>query len=260
VAIVVRRFSADRLYICKDWFDRVETSEQWKDHGPIGGSESQPTKVELIGASGFFAIAKPGPTAGSKDSVYRAANEKIAFDLAHLLELPIPPVILWYPDAVEFPTGRCISAWAFAQSDSWDSANSKGVLTKVLIDSAGPPVSAMRVFHTWISDIDRKSEHTQVDLQSHAELSIAFIDHAFSLSQVWQKENASVGACPAYMPAPEIKDVMIEMADRIAGLDDEKVKEAIARIPSIYLPDLPRKLIISNLLSRKGNLRILLSL
>jgi len=257
--MTLRRFSATQLALCDAWFAQVESMDEWIDRGPIGEGESQSIRVEHVNA-GLIGVAKPG-AAVAHDTNCRAAHEKIAFDLAHGLELPIPPVILWGKDiGAPYARGRSISAWAFPQAKKWDEAQRLAALTPELIASAGPVVSAMRVFHTWISDTDRKSDHTQLDLDSIDVLGIAFIDHAFSLSYQWKQSDAPVGACPAYMPAPETRDIMIQIADRIAGVSDAEIERIVNRIPVGYLALQEQPHIVANLQSRKGKLSALLGL
>lgn len=119
----------------------------------------------------------------------------------------------------------------------------------------------MRVFHTWISDTDRKSDHTQIDGDSpEGELGVAFIDHAYSMSHVWKEANFKVGACPKYMPAPELPDVMRETADQIAAVSEGEVTRIVNRIPADFLPDEPRRHIIANLLTRRTGLCAILAI
>lgn len=190
----------------------------------------------------------------------RAAHEKIAFDLAHWLDLPVPPVILWGKDMSQYVRGRSISAWAFPRAAKWDDANRFGLLTPELIASAGPVVSAMRVFHTWISDTDRKSDHTQVDLDSADVLGVAFIDHAFSMSYQWRQPDAPIGACPPYMPAPEDRGTMLHVAELICQAPDVQIERIVNRIPAGYLPPVEREHVLENLKGRKGKLRTILGL
>jgi hypothetical protein len=257
--MTLRRFSPAQRAVCDSWFNLVETPDEWIDRGPIGEGESQSIRVEQQG-TGLMGAAKPGPSV-AKDLVCRAAHEKIAFDLAHCLDLPVPPVVLWGKDVTaHYVRGRSISAWAFPQAKKWDEAQRLGFLTPALVASAGPVVSGMRVFHTWISDTDRKSDHTQVDLDSGNLLGVAFIDHAFSMSQQWKVANAQIGPCPVYMPAPEDHDTMREVADRISNFPGADMERIVNRIPPDYLPALERGYIISNLADRKGNLRAILGL
>jgi hypothetical protein len=244
---------------CEAWFDQVETPDEWIDRGPIGEGESQSIRVECQ-CTGIMGVAKPGPPVAN-DTVCRAAHEKVAFDLAHCLDLPVPPVVLWGKDiTTEYVRGRSISAWAFPQAKKWDEAQRLGLLTPALVASAGPVVSGMRVFHTWISDTDRKSDHTQVDMDSAEALGVAFIDHAFSMSHQWKQPNAQLGPCPAYMPAPEDRDTMREVARRISAVSDADIELVVNRIPAAYLPPLERGHILENLKSRRRNLPAILGL
>lgn len=254
-----RRFSDERCRLCDDWFAAVETNEAWTDQGPVGEGESR--SIRVANAAGLIGIAKPGPAVAA-NTVCRAAHEKLAFDLAHILELPVPPVILWGENMpATYVRGRSISAWAFQQAMKWHEADAKNLLSAASKDSVRAQASAMRVFHTWISDTDRKSDHTQVDLSSpDGQLGIAFIDHAYSQSFVWKAPNHAVGACAAYMPVPELRDIMVATADRIAAVPDAEVTRLVHRIPVSYLPDPQRGHILSNLLARKGNLRTALGI
>lgn len=253
----LRRFSKAQLERCSAWFDLVETPDEWTDIGPIGEGESQSVRVKYGDTVG---VAKPGPPKAS-DLVCRAAHEKIAFDLAHRLDLPVPPVILWGKDmGHHYIRGRSISGWAFLQAGKWDDAARLGLLTSELITSASPVVSAMRVFHTWISDTDRKSDHTQVDLDSAEVLGVAFIDHAFSMSFQWKQPGAPIGACPAYMPAPEDRGTMVHTADLISQISDAEIERIVNRIPAGYLPPVERQHVLDNLKGRRGNLGALLGL
>lgn len=256
---MIRCFPPDRLDLCAKWFELVETNDQWKELGPIGEGESQSIRVECVSDPGVIGAAKPGPAVGQNETC-RAAHEKLAFDLAHFLELPVPPVVLWSDGTPnQYKRGRAISLWAFRQSMKWDEANNSGLITDQMRVSAGPAVSAMRVFHTWISDTDRKSDHTQINVDSsNGQLGVAFIDHAFSMSHVWQAPCAPTGACPNYMPAPEMADVMRETAQRIAAFPDDEILRLVNRIPVTYLPEPHRGVIMPNLLSRKADLLRLL--
>src|SRR5690242_14723948 len=89
--MTTRNFPPGQLALCEEWFALVLTPDVWTDKGPVGEGESASINVENQG--GLRGIAKPGQP--KVDGVRRAAHEKIAFDLAHMLELPIPPVVLW---------------------------------------------------------------------------------------------------------------------------------------------------------------------
>lgn len=256
--MLFRRFSPEQLAICEQWFNEVETSETWEDKGPVGEGESESRRVE--NRDGLRGVAKPGVV--KTDGVWRSAHEKIAFDLAHLLDLPIPPVVLWdRGDDPKLHRYSSISAWAFPNAMKWNLAEGKGLISAASLASAGPVASATRVFHTWISDTDRKPDHIQIDLDSpDGQLGMAFIDHAYSMSQVWKGPNWKAGASKSYKPIPEIPDVMLQMSEKIAALNTDNISGIINRIPSQYLPSNAAEHIISNLVSRKGQLPALLSI
>jgi len=256
-----RDYSALQRDLRDDWFALLETPDDWIDRGPMNDGESQSIRVENA-VTGMRGVAKPGPAKGAEEGHCRAAHEKLAFDLAYLAHLSVAPVVLWGADApATYKRGRSISSWAFQQSMKWDEANNKGIITPTLRESAGPLVSAMRVFHTWIADIDRKSDHVQVNVDSPPmSLEIAFIDHGHSLSYVWKSPNHPTPAQAAYMPAPEHRDVMIETAEYIATIADADVSRVINRIALPYLPPEPKAHILGNLLARKGNLRAILGI
>ncbi len=253
-----RRFSDEQLERCEEWFGLVETPDDWTSLGPIGEGESKSIRVENV--SGLIGVAKPGVP--KNDGVCRAAHERIAFKLAHVLELPVPPVVLW-DRGEEHADNRylSISVWAFAQSMKWNEAQHAGIIDDTTKASAAPVVSAMRVFHTWIADTDRKSDHTQIDVDSpKGNIGIAFIDHAFSMSKVWQQDNAPVVESSKYMPVNEVPEVLAQVVDQIAALPDERVQEIVNRITAPYLPAMERGYILSNLISRKKRLRTILAI
>ena len=187
-----REYSALQRDFRDEWFALLETPDDWIDRGPMNDGESLSIRVENA-ATGMRGVAKPGPAKGPEEGHYRAAHEKLAFDLAYLAQLTVAPVVLWRADApTTYKRGRSISAWAFPQSIKWDEAIKRGIISAELRESAGPLVSAMRVFHTWIADCDRKSDHVQVNVDSPPkQLEFAFIDHGHSLSYIWKGPKLS---------------------------------------------------------------------
>jgi hypothetical protein len=86
----VQQFTEARQRLRYEWFDLVETQDDWTDLGPIGHGESCPIRVENK-RTGRRGAAKPGAPKAAEDFC-RAAHEKLAYDLAYLLELPVQPV------------------------------------------------------------------------------------------------------------------------------------------------------------------------
>lgn len=156
-----------------------------------------------------------------------------------------------------YKTGRAISSWAFPDAMKWSEADPRGLISPASKISVSATISMGRVFHTWIGDTDRKSEHVIVDMDSPAnDARIAFIDHGNSLGHTFVSSGVPMTACGNYITdVPEDREAMAEAADAIAQISDSAISQVVHRIPVLYLPDSRRTLILANLLARKGNLR-----
>ncbi|MDE2163675.1 MAG: hypothetical protein KGJ53_10980 [Alphaproteobacteria bacterium] len=257
-------FDGHQKNLRDDWFSQIEprASDRWTELGPIGEGESQSVRVQN-NTDGMRGVAKPGPIPGAQQDVVRAANERLAFDLAYLLRLPVSPVRLWSEGApATYKTGRAISCWGFQNAMKWSEAARMGLIKPAQVQSASAMLSIARVFHTWIGDTDRKPDHTIVDLDSpDDELRFVFIDHGNSLGHTFHIGNPPIRA--AQMEVANVNEdraAMAEAADHIAQIPDEEVSRVIHRIPILFLPAPRAALILSNLLARKGNLRAALGL
>ncbi len=249
-----RRFSSELEKLAQDWVAVASVGINWKELGAFGGTESQPFKVQ---SGNLLGLGKPGVV--KNDGIARAAHEKIASDLAFHLGLPIPPVTL-FDRGVACAGERyvCVSAWAFEQPFTWDQA--QGKFTPAHRAEAGPIVAAMLAFETWISAEDRKSDHVLVQVTDGAPIQLAFIDYAYSLSKAWPDSNTQVGAAHQYMPVPRDDTFVCIVADRIARFDEQLIRELISRIPTNYLTDQKKRIIIGNLTARAKRIHELLGL
>lgn len=259
MAAPVHRFSAYQKNLRDEWFKTVETDDDWEDLGPIGEGESQSIRVRNK-TTGLIGVAKPGPAHGGQDHPCRAAHERLAFDLACLVPLPVSPVVLWRADHPNlYKRGRSISCWSFPQAMKWSVALTQGLISNDMKKAAAPIFAAMRVFHTLIGDTDRKGDHVFVDLNgSDNEPQLAFIDHAYSLSYGMR---ANWPPCGHYLPEiPEDHAVMRETAAEYGKIDDGRYAELVNRMPRSYLPDAAAQHILAGLLARKGNLCTLLGI
>jgi hypothetical protein len=146
------------------------------------------------------------------------------------------------------------------QCETWDVAQGLNILTPEVIDSTSAVSSAMRVFHSWISDTDRGGKHVFVDTDRPKVGAVAYIDHSWGFSHEWQVEHHPNPSITNYMHAAEDRVTMELMVDRIAGLSPDEIDRIVGRIPGGYLPSSERGRILSNLKLRQGNLRSLLGL
>jgi hypothetical protein len=256
----VHRFSALQRALRDEWFGLVETADRWTEKGPIGEGESASIRVQNE-FNAMVGVAKPGPPKAAETDHCRAAHEKLAFDLAYAAELPVGAVVLWDEAmTAQYRRGRSISSWAFPEAIKWSEADRSRLITPASKIGAGYVISMMRVFHTWIGDTDRKGDHILLDINGpDGDPRVAFIDHGHSMSLTWKTPNAASGPCPNYLPdVPEVRDAMIEAADRIAAIENAEVERLVNRIPAAYLPDPHRGHILQNLMARKGTLRTIL--
>jgi hypothetical protein len=250
-----RRFSEQNMKLADDWSVVACTEHVWILGDKIGLGESGSSRITRD--DGVLGVAKPafeGPQA-----VPRAAHEKIASDLAHLLGVPVPPVTLWQdPNPHGSASGLyAISAQAFRQFLNWD--QSVHVRTAEFMVNVAPILAAGYVFHNWIDDTDHGGNggNVVVDAESSEELpSIAFIDHAFSMSKQWLGGPAPcvpIGSYympPADMPNGAIADVVRKVQD----ISIEDINQIVDRIPVIYLSETRAELIKKFLLLRQVEL------
>jgi hypothetical protein len=253
-------FTADERSLRREWFNLLETPDQWKELNQLTG-ESYPVRVENC-RTGRKGVAKPGPRKAAREDLCRAAHEKLAYDLAYLLDLPVSPVVLWPEGAPEqYKRGRSISAWAFEQSATWKTADEWGIISHRQMEAALPIVSAMHAFHIWIGDLDRNTSQFCINLapQDEGALELSFFDHSFSMSYYWNSDDTDTPNLPNEFALPRMREVVMETAGRIKALSDDEIERLAMRIKEPYLPDNKRRYIISNLLRRKAKLQDVLN-
>jgi len=254
-------FDADVLALREIWSRcAVANPYAWERDGPNGVTDSAPFDMKDK-QSGLRGKAKPGFV---KPDVSRAAHEKIASDLAALLDLPVPPVTLFKitgelpPDPQSKAAGDpfvSISAWAFPSCDEWRVHAS--VITEEEKASAIIPLSAVWVFDCWISAEDRSyTKHILVAPSGKPPLKIACVDYAFSLSRSWSS-GGPCGASNWEMPfevakrdASSVKFV----ADKISGISNSAIEEIVKRVEPGWLLEERRALILKNLPERRDRI------
>ncbi len=261
------RFDPDLVELRNKWSgSAICEDHQWHRISENETSDSSP--FDMRDNDNLRGKAKPGHL---DSSVSRAAHEKIAADLAAMLDLPIPPATLYrLPEPVpDCPRKKrpgdpniCILAWAFPACDEWRHLQSQ--FTEAHLASAVDPCSAMWVFDSWISADDRDgSKHIVVDANlGPGPLRLAFIDYAFSLSRTWERSGSNIGAAAWKMPMPadqRNQGIVDKIVDKISTLDEGAVEEVVKRIGTDWLPEARSDVIISNLLTRKSGIADLVS-
>ena len=251
-----RNFQGPAAAVASTWARSVNAPHNWRMGRARWGTNSKP--FEVVNEAGLVGVAKPGANVSEPD-LPRAAHEKIASDLGFLLELPIPPVTLCDSSSDFDERYVAVSAWAFSRAVEWQKVVTQ--LSSSRRDLAVAVSSAMAVFDTWIAASDRKDSHVLVnDDGDDSKLDLAYIDYAFSLTKEWATGNGPVDKMRPALPIRSLAPFeALNIVDNIEALDDQKITQIVNRIPPDYLPDRRKRIIISNLLSRRAQLRALVA-
>ena len=250
-----RRFAASTRAIDAEWSACASTNEVWSATGIAWATENGP--LQVVNSSGILGVQKPGRDAVSNPRT--AATEKIVSDLAYHLGLPVPPMTLWdRGEAAGQPRYVAVSAWAYESPLTWAQADT--ALTADQKASLLQWASAMAPFESWIDAQDRQNAGNMLVGQDAAgDMLGAWIDYAFSLDYAWKGNHITDCRVPPIYPpvGAAMAVVMIEVADRIAGVDNATIEEIVNRIPSTYLPRDAAANIIRNLQDRRAGVRAL---
>lgn len=254
---MLRSFAPATNAIDRTWSTTVWSGDDWKPTGIHWPTNTAP--LQLVNAGGLLGVQKPGPVDGpdpeytAPRNPHTAATEKIVADLAFVLGLPIPPVILW--DRGREASGEryvAVSAWAFQQPMSWRDA--EPTLNAAQRSALVPQASAIVPFEIWIGATDRRNAgNVLISVDSLQQSRGAWIDYAYALGYGANgKSEDSRALVPLFPPVggPNI-EMMKAVADAIAALSDEVIDRVVSRIPSEYLPHGVAQSIMRGLLSRQ---------
>ena len=193
------------------------------------------------------------------DRLRWAAREKLAFGLAHLLKLPVPPVVLWDGGELEERRYLAISA-AFWPFTHWPTAEHR--MSDSDKEKPRAIFSAMHVFDTWIAGTNRSEAHALIHEPSleKGHLRMAFIDHASSMA--FHRSSPWPAKVMEYcLPRIPDEDAMRRTAGDMAALDAAQIANLLDRIPVAYFPDeRERTEILLELTRRKDGLLTMLEL
>ncbi len=248
-----RAFSPTIERWAANWAARVETAEPWRLAGSVAAlsgareTEAAPRYVKLDRRRG---VAKSGTPLNP-----RAANEKIAADLAFRLGLPVPPAILWKNDMAPEPDRyQVISAVVFKEHDCFNAALPD--LSAIQRHAAERAISAMWIFETWITEADRGAKHCLVNrARNRSSLPLAFIDYAYAFADSWGIGEVMSGAADYWCLLDRDAAAAGAMLERIEKLDRESIETIIRRIPAACLNARHAEAIVDSLLTRQSRLR-----
>jgi len=243
----LRKFAEREAAVAIEWRNWAESKDEWVLGPPVGTGESM--SLHVTHETGLCGIAKPA----FQDQIPRAAHEKIASDLAYEVGVPVPPVLLWRNPAGGAP--YAISLRAFAQPLTWNQASH---LTGDMhfLSGCADAMATGYVFHVWIGDSDHGGNEGNILIDAQSTFTnpaIAFIDHAFSMSQHWDAPEYPMSHIGGYyMPYETLPKAAIAKAvEWVQNTATETIDGIVRRIPPQYLSENRGQLIVDCLTYRQ---------
>lgn len=236
----------------QSWSSCLSSGDEWKLTGEQWATNTGPIGVE--NAAGLKGVQKPGNNL--QPQLYIAATEKIVADLAHFLQLPVPPVTIWDRGlGAGDPRFVAVSAWAQVGVLQWQQVMM--TVTPEQQMALCPAASAMVPFETWIGAQDRQNGGNMlVAVDSSGAVQGYWIDYAFSLNHSWVgNKHHTCQVAPMYPSVGSVDDAVVrDVTAKIMALSDATITEIVNRIPEECLPRPIADIILDNLLGRRASL------
>lgn len=174
------KFADSATSAADDWFAEPIQIIPVKIAGPWSSTADGACEVHFD--NGTVAYVKPRQDVARNLTV---AREKIAADLAHLLKLPVAPVVVRAPDPdSEWPHYSAMSLACLRAGRLWASGGDAH------LEKAAPALEGLRVFWTWIADVDHNGHGQNLLYEVRADACpVVAIDHSYSLGHGNQGDN-----------------------------------------------------------------------
>jgi len=243
----VRSWAKAALDLCTAWSALVEDPNptRWLETGEQLNGESRSFVVRCDSIS-FKVAAKP---AISSSGNCRAVHEKLAFDLANILCVPVPPVILWdRGEACNDHRLFALSAYVVQDGAPMDEAFVRGLSGDARAE-LGQILSASALFCIWINNGNMETPgHILVNHSSRLAIEASIIDHAGAMQG---PEWGTKFPTPPYLPVAVEKQAVDKAASDIRNINDDAIAWLIDRIPGNYFVGAHREDVRRNLIARK---------
>ncbi|MGE0328253.1 MAG: hypothetical protein AB7K71_29135 [Polyangiaceae bacterium] len=270
-----------------DWYTNVVSPWAWKRADNQAGA----LKLEQGEAGGFMVSC---PELGDRRAYLkpikkeegafcsRAAREKIVSDLARLVGVSVPPVLLYESDLgpQDSETNCCVSLVMYPAQYSWKD------VAKYLIDASlntevhqifmtDLPSAAARalVLDAWVLQPDHGDHpHNMIfghDPKDPKRRGFVFLDYAFALGHSWVARNHfralgwkcwsdSAGwEVDVDIPYPPLMERYLQREEiqatleRIAQIKSEEIENIVERIPDAYMSAAERSSVVLGLEKRR---------
>ena len=245
-------FSAAAIPTADSWFQTPIQSIPARTVGSFSATADGACEAHL--ADGSVVYVKPRPGAAHNLLV---AREKIAFDLAYLLKLPVAPVVVRRPEpASGWHHYSVLSLACLASGRLWGAGGGAH------IDLAAPALEALRVFWTWIGDSDHNGHGQNLLYEIRTGMcAVVAIDHSYSLCHGNLADPLTVGVSAGYGTAgrPDCQHALRRTVTQILSLDPARIERLVRRLAEI-LTDAEQERILRILDERRASLRRLLGL
>jgi hypothetical protein len=228
VAIVTLVASSGRPVVppakADEWFQNPIQAIAVTSTGPFSATADGACPVEFDRGTAGFVKPRPG---AAKNLV--VAREKIAFDLAYLLGLPVAPVVVRLPDPPDWPHYSALSLVVSPTARLWGAGGYN-------IATAAECLEALRVFWTWIGDNDHNGHPGNLLFLMHSgQCEVTAIDHSYSLCHGNQATPLQVGVCQGYGTAnlPGASVWRAAVIDKIKSVEWSMVEQTVRRLEPI---------------------------
>jgi hypothetical protein len=155
------------------------STEPFQVTGAAAGSGSTAVPVKL--QSGRSAYAKPARLQPGD-----VARERLAFVLAHRLQLPVATVVISRESTglmLTLPPVVALSFEMLSQGRQWG----QFAASPAELNSLRSVFTAMHVFHAWIDDHDHfGGSNMQCERMPDGSVRLSFYDYSFSLTHQWR--------------------------------------------------------------------------
>lgn len=185
----------------------------------------------------------------------KPAREKIASDLAYELGLPVPPVLL---HRAKGGVLSCLSLVChdirFELGDLYDSTKPDIGLPASIVEciSKANSLADIVALDAWLYNWDRVNLRNTLVAIEHSGAELQFLDFGFAMR--WKETNLTdfrSVSLPPVLSQMRNEAATRRMAERISDLPTEIVTSIVGRVPSDFLSDSARQLLLKGLLSRK---------
>ncbi len=156
--LVLRDYENPVLDLCQHWFDQPCQVLEVERLSEFSQTADGACRVRF--SSGVIGFVKPRP---DNQSLNVVANEKLASDLGHLLNLPLAPILV-RPPMGEWPRYSALSLVCLPQGRHWEQGPAHRT------EELDKQLEALRVFgrgsETWIMEVTLKTCCMNLTVQS----------------------------------------------------------------------------------------------